>query len=122
MDFTCPKPVVDALIARAQHGIYGYTIPTPAFHRSVVRWMQRRRLKPMVKLSKTIKSYLWGILNAIKHQVTNATSEAINGRIQWIKKKACGYRNRARFREAILFHLGGLDLMPKCHFLTHSKS
>jgi cystathionine beta-lyase len=42
MDFLCPKPVVDALVARAQHGIYGYTMPTPAFYQSVVGWMQRR--------------------------------------------------------------------------------
>jgi cystathionine beta-lyase len=42
MDFICPRPVVDALVARAQHGVYGYTAPTQAFYRSVVRWMQRR--------------------------------------------------------------------------------
>jgi cystathionine beta-lyase len=42
MDFMCPRPVVDALIARAQHGIYGYTAPTQDFYQSVVRWMQRR--------------------------------------------------------------------------------
>lgn len=42
MDFKCPQPVVDAIVARAQHGIYGYAIPTQAFYQSVVRWMQRR--------------------------------------------------------------------------------
>lgn len=42
MDFLCPEPVVDALVARAQHGIYGYTALTQDFYRSVVRWMQRR--------------------------------------------------------------------------------
>jgi hypothetical protein len=25
---------------------------------------------------------------------------------------ACGFRNRQRFRNAIYFHLGGLDLYP----------
>jgi cystathionine beta-lyase len=42
MDFLCPAPVVDALIARAQHGIYGYTAPAQDFYQSIVRWMQRR--------------------------------------------------------------------------------
>jgi transposase len=28
---------------------------------------------------------------------------------------ACGYRNRDRFRNAIYFHLGGLDLYPSTH-------
>jgi cystathionine beta-lyase len=42
MDFRCPEPVVRALIARAQMGIYGYTAPTDAFYQSVVGWMARR--------------------------------------------------------------------------------
>ena len=28
MDFTAPQPVVDALVRRAQHGIYGYSFRT----------------------------------------------------------------------------------------------
>jgi cystathionine beta-lyase len=42
MDFVSPKPVVDALVARAQHGIFGYSAPTRAFYMSVIRWMQKR--------------------------------------------------------------------------------
>jgi cystathionine beta-lyase len=42
MDFRCPEPVVEALVARAQHGIYGYSAPTDAFYQSVVNWMERR--------------------------------------------------------------------------------
>jgi cystathionine beta-lyase len=42
MDFRCPEPIVEALIARAEHGIYGYSAPTSAFYQSVVNWMERR--------------------------------------------------------------------------------
>jgi cystathionine beta-lyase len=42
MDFCCPEPVVEALKARAEHGIFGYTIPTDAFGLSVANWMERR--------------------------------------------------------------------------------
>jgi transposase len=35
---------------------------------------------------------------------------------------ACGFRNRERFRRAIYFHLGGLDLYPALPFATHTKS
>lgn len=42
MDFRCPEPVVEALKARAEHGIFGYTAPTDAFYRSVADWMERR--------------------------------------------------------------------------------
>ena len=74
-------------------------------------WAIRSRLAPINKAAKTIKHYLWGILNAMKHRVTNAMSEGINTKIQHLKRAARGYRNR--FRNAIYFHLGGLDLYPK---------
>ena len=42
MDFTAPQPVVDALVRRARHGIYGYTIRTAEYDAAVVDWMKRR--------------------------------------------------------------------------------
>ena len=72
----------------------------------------RCRLEPVIKVGRMIRRYLWGILNAVIAHASNAVAEARNGRIQWIKKMACGFRSRERFRMAILFHLGGLDLMP----------
>ena len=61
----------------------------------------------------TILRHLFGIVNAIVLGVTNARSESVNSRVQALEKRANGYRSRARFREAILFHLGGLDLYPR---------
>ena len=42
MDFAAPQPVVDALVRRAQHGIYGYSFRTDDYDQAVVDWMQRR--------------------------------------------------------------------------------
>lgn len=42
MDFVAPPAVVEALVARAQHGIFGYTFRTPEYDQSVVNWMHRR--------------------------------------------------------------------------------
>lgn len=78
-----------------------------------LNWAARCRLAPMQKVAKTIKQHLWGILNAMTLGVTNATAESINSRIQKLKQRACGYRNRERFRNAIYFHLGSLDLYPR---------
>ena len=66
----------------------------------------------MKKVGAMVRNYLWGILNAIKLKVTNALAESINATIQKIKARACGFRNRSRFRTAILFHKGGLSLYP----------
>jgi transposase len=64
-------------------------------------------------VARMIKKHREGILNAIVLRVTNAKAEATNSQIQKIKRRACGFRSRSRFRTAILFHLGGLDLYPK---------
>jgi cystathionine beta-lyase len=42
MDFRSPEPVVTALVARAEHGIYGYTEKSDGYYQSVVGWMKRR--------------------------------------------------------------------------------
>ena len=81
----------------------------------------RSRLKPMVKAARMVRKHLEGILNAVVLGTTNAASESMNARIQRIKGRACGYRNRERFRRAILFHLGGLNLYP-AGVSTHTRS
>jgi len=76
-------------------------------------WACRCRLEPIKKVAKIIKEHLWGILNAIILKVTNGPSESINSRIKMIKIRARGFRNKARYRNAIYFHLGELDLYPE---------
>lgn len=83
--------------------------------RAWLKWCSkamRSRLEPMKKVARMIRKHLYGVVNAAVLGVTNARSEAVNSRIQWLKKLACGFRNRERFRNAILFHHAGLDLYP----------
>jgi cystathionine beta-lyase len=42
MDFTAPKPVINALTARVKHGIYGYTERSATYGRAVANWMKTR--------------------------------------------------------------------------------
>jgi len=80
--------------------------------KKLLRWISLCRIPEMKKAGLTIRKYFWGILNAIRLKVTNGMLEAKNNCIQGIKRMACGFRNRDRFRNAILFHLGNLDLSP----------
>ena len=89
--------------------------------RQWLSWASRCRLRPMVEVARMIRKHLQGIINAVVLNATNAMSESMNSKIQRIKARACGYRNRARFRNAILFHLGGLDLYPGAS-VTHPKA
>ncbi|HEC11551.1 MAG TPA: pyridoxal phosphate-dependent aminotransferase [Acidimicrobiales bacterium] len=43
MDFRCPEPVIEAIKARAEHGIFGYSRVGPRYLESVVSWMGRRQ-------------------------------------------------------------------------------
>jgi cystathionine beta-lyase len=40
MDFQSPLPVVDAIVERAKHGVYGYTGQEEDFFQAVMNWMQ----------------------------------------------------------------------------------
>lgn len=79
----------------------------------LLRWLALSRLEPMIRVGKMIRTFLWGILNAIMARASNAASESKNASIQKIKARACGFRNRERFKRAILFHLGKIDVFPK---------
>ncbi|MHA1727546.1 MAG: MalY/PatB family protein [Promethearchaeota archaeon] len=42
MDFRAPSPIINALVKRAEHGIYGYSILPSSFFESVLSWFKRR--------------------------------------------------------------------------------
>lgn len=79
-------------------------------------WAVRCRLEPVQKAAKTIRSHLWGILNAVVLRANNGLAESINSRIKMVKVRSRGFRNKERFRTAIFFHLGGLNLYPEGAF------
>ena len=42
MDFSSPQEVVDALVNRAKHPVYGYTSATDSVYESVINWMKTK--------------------------------------------------------------------------------
>jgi hypothetical protein len=52
-------------------------------------------------------------LGARTHRITNAMTEGLNAKIQWITDSARGYRDREAFKMAICFHCGGPDLATR---------
>jgi transposase len=94
--------------------------------KKVLRWISLCRIPEMIKAGKTIRNYFWGILNAIRLKTTNTMLEAKNNCIQRIKNMACGFRNKVRFKRAILFHLGKLDMgfstiFPEASFMLKGR-
>ena len=74
------------------------------------RWATHSRLPAMIDKARMLKRRLENILTYLKHPITNAISESLNSKIQWVKYTARGFRNFANFVTAIYFHCGGLDL------------
>jgi transposase len=91
---------------------YQYERPARKHFRWWHGWAVRSRLRPMLEVARTLKRRFENIITYLRHRVTNAASESINAKIQWVKYTARGFRNKNNFRFAILFHCGGLDLAP----------
>lgn len=97
--------------------LYGYTYERPArkHFRWWYNWAIRSRLKPMIEVAGMMKRRFENIITYLRHRITNAGSESINAKIQWVKYTARGFRNKQNFIHAIYFHCGGLDLAPTGH-------
>jgi transposase len=78
-------------------------------------WATHCRLPPVVEVARLMRRHLPNVLTYFRHRITNAVSEGLNSKIQTIKKRAYGYRNREHFKTVIYFHCGGLNLYPVTH-------
>ena len=94
--------------------LYTYVYEKPArkhFH-WWYNWTIRSRLQPIKEVAGMLKRRFENIITYLRHQITNAASESLNAKIQWVKYTARGFRNKQNFINAIYFHCGGLDLAP----------
>jgi transposase len=94
---------------------YQYERPARKHFRWWHNWAVRSRLKPMMEKARMLKRRFENVVTYLKHRITNAASESINSKVQWVKYTARGFRNKANFITAIYFHCGGLDLTPSTH-------
>ena len=69
-------------------------------------------LNPMIKVAKTLKRHLAGLLAWFDSRITNSITEGYNSTIQELKSAARGFRNFDNFRIVILFYCGKLDMQP----------
>ena len=58
----------------------------------------------MKKVAGLLKRRFENIMTYLTHPITNATSESINAKIQWVKYTARGFRDKQNFINAIYLH------------------
>ena len=71
-------------------------------------WARRCRLRPFVKLAKTITDQKAGILAAITNGLSNARVEAINTQIRLITRRAFGFHTPEALIALAMLSLAGL--------------
>ena len=76
-------------------------------------WAIRSCLASMRYLAKTLRRYLKNIFIYLTHRITNAVTEGLNAKIQWIMHSSRSFRDHEWFKLAIYLHCDGLDLEPR---------
>jgi len=89
---------------------YRYIGPAKTFFKDWFKQVKRSKLEPMMKVATMLENRLQGLLNYLKHRITNAASEGMNSLVSRIIANARGLRTFAKFRIRVLFFLGKLDL------------
>ncbi|MGH2981430.1 MAG: ISL3 family transposase [Solirubrobacterales bacterium] len=94
-----------------------YRLPAKAATRLLdawLKWARRCRLKPFVKLARTITEQHAGIVAAIEHGLSNARVEQVNTQIRLITRRAFGFHSANA-----LIALAMLSLADICPSLPH---
>jgi transposase len=51
-------------------------------------------LQPIKEVASMLKRRFENIITYLRHRITNAASESLNAKIQWVKYTARGFRNK----------------------------
>ncbi len=73
-------------------------------------WATRSRLRPFVRLARTIRTHLDGVLAAIQTGLTNARLEGINNKIRLLSHRAYGFHSAKSLIATIYLCCAGVQL------------
>jgi transposase len=82
--------------------------------RKWISWASRSRMPDIIKLAKTIRRHLDGIMEAIRTEINSAVVEGLNNKIRTAFKRSYGFKAQ-EYRDTIIqLVAGGLKLPPEC--------
>lgn len=73
-----------------------------------LRWARRCRLKPFMKLARTIAAFYWRIHATLKHKVSNALVESRNTQVRLLTRLAHGFKRVEALIGLSMLKLAGL--------------
>lgn len=89
---------------------YSYEGAARRFFRQWHQVVKRSGLEPLKKVAEMLQRHLPGLLNYLKHRITNAAAEGLNSQVARIIANARGLGSFYTLRIRVLFFLGKLDL------------
>ncbi len=73
-------------------------------------WAARSRLKPFLRLARTVRKHLEGILTAVETGLTNARLEGINNKIRLLSHRAYGFHSAQSLIATVYLCCAGIQL------------
>jgi transposase len=77
-----------------------------------LRWASRSKLRPFVKLARTIGRYREGILAAIRLGLSNGRLEGLNSKVRLISHRSFGFHSAAPLIALVYLCCGGVTVAP----------
>ncbi len=85
-----------------------------SYLRKWISWASWSRMPDIIKLGKTMKRHLDGIMEAIRSGINSAVVEGLNNKIRTAFKRSYGFKAREYRDKIIYLAAGGLELPPQC--------
>lgn len=82
----------------------------PELLRAWLAWASRSRLRPFVRLARTIREHRAGILAAIRLGLTNARLEGLNSKIRLISHRSFGFHSATPLIALVYLCCGGIEI------------
>jgi transposase len=81
--------------------------------RSWIAWACRSRLRPFVRVARTIRSHFQGVLAYIRHRLTNGLAEGLNNKLRIVSRRAYGFHSAEALIAMLFLNSGGIHLSPR---------
>ncbi|MCP3919644.1 MAG: ISL3 family transposase [bacterium] len=80
--------------------------------RAWLAWASRSKLAPFVRVARTIRKHLGGVLAYVRERLTNGIVEGFNNRLRMIARRAFGYHGPGPLIAMLFLCCGGIVVRP----------
>ena len=109
------RPLYRAYLLKEQlRALYQLENPAdaPAHLAAWLAWASRSKLKPFIKLARTLRRYRDGILAAIRLGLTNARLEGLHNNIRLLSHRSYGFHSPQALIALIYLCCAGITITP----------